>query len=93
MYKKLLLSFVVTFIVLGYVGAMPAEGVYVVIGRVATAYYFLYFLVLLPVLGVIEKPLPLPESISRPVVPRSAPMGGGGGPLPQGAMAKTMEKP
>ena len=93
MYKKLLLVFVATFLLLGYAGQMPAEGIWVVIGRVATAYYFLHFLVLLPLLGVIEKPLPLPESISRPVVPRSVSMGGGGGPLPQGAMAKTMEKP
>ena len=36
-----------------------------VIGRVATAYYFLHFLVILPVLGKLERPLPLPESISR----------------------------
>ena len=48
------------------------------IGRVATAYYFLHFLVILPILGKLERPLPLPESISRPV------LGGGGGPLPGG---------
>ena len=40
-----------------------------------------------------ERPLPLPESISRPVVPRVPPGGPGGGPLPQGATAKPMEKP
>ncbi len=57
-----------------------------VLGRVATAYYFLHFLVLLPMLGKLERPLPLPESISRPVT------GGGGGPLPAGAAAKPMEK-
>ena len=62
------------------------------IGRGATAYWFLHFLVLLPLLGKLEKPLPLPESISRPVV-RRPPPGGGGGPLPQGATAKPMEKP
>ena len=39
-------------------------------------------------LGVwrLEKPLPLPESISRPVLRR------GGGPLPAGAAGKPMEK-
>ena len=36
----------------------------VVIGRVATLYYFVHFLVLLPLLGKFERPLPLPESIS-----------------------------
>ena len=70
----------------GAVGAHRPEGIWVVLGRVATAYYFLHFLVLLSILGRIERPLPLPESISRPVIPR------GGGPLPTGAAAKPMEK-
>jgi len=52
---------------------------------VATLYYFLHFLVILPILGKLERPLPLPESISRPVV-------GGGGPMPSGATARPMEK-
>ncbi len=76
-------------VALAAVGAHRPEGLWVVLGRVATAYYFLHFLVILPILGKIERPLPLPESISRPVVPR----GGGGGPLPSGAAAKPMEKP
>ena len=93
-YKKLIWVFIAAFFVLGYVGSQPVTPFMVVLGQVATAYYFLHFLVVLPVLGIIEKPLPLPESISRPIaMPRSVPMGGGGGPLPQGAMAKTMEKP
>ncbi len=54
-------------LVLGYIGAMPAEGIYVVIGRVATVWYFLHFLVILPVLSVIETPKPLPQSISQPI--------------------------
>ncbi|MBV8458687.1 MAG: cytochrome b, partial [Acetobacteraceae bacterium] len=48
--------------------------------------YFFHFLVLLPLLGVLERPLPLPESISVPVLRP------GGGPLPSGAAAKPMEK-
>ncbi len=63
-----------------------------VIGRVATAYWFLHFLVLLPILGKLERPLPLPESISSPVLPPRRCRPGGGGPLPQGAAAKPMEK-
>ena len=93
-YKQLIWVFVAAFLVLGVVGAMPAEGIWVVIGRVATAYYFLHFLVVLPLLGKFEKPLPLPESIARPIIPRVPPSAGmGGGPLPQGAAAKPMEKP
>jgi ubiquinol-cytochrome c reductase cytochrome b subunit len=78
-------AFAVTCVVLGYAGAMPAEGIWVTISRVATAYYFMYFLVILPVLGKLEKPLPLPDSISEPVLR-------GGGPVPAGAAAKPMEK-
>jgi ubiquinol-cytochrome c reductase cytochrome b subunit len=91
-YKKLMLVFVVAFFALLYVGGKPPEGVYIVIGRVATAYWFLHFLVLLPVLGKLERTLPLPESISNPVLPPRSQPPGGGGPLPQGAAATPMEK-
>ncbi|MDN3568260.1 cytochrome b N-terminal domain-containing protein [Paeniroseomonas aquatica] len=76
---------VVSFFVLLWCGGKPAEEPYVTISRVAAAYYFLYFLVILPLLGRLERPLPLPESISLPVLR-------GGGPLPAGAMSKPMEK-
>ncbi len=85
-YRQLMYVFVVDVVVLGIVGGKPPEGMYVVIGQVCTVYYFLHFLVLLPILGKLEKPLPLPESISRAVLPS------GGGPLPAGAAAKPMEK-
>ena len=55
-------------LILGYVGAMPAEGLYLLIARVATAYYFIHFLVILPVLGFKEKTLPVPLSITEPVL-------------------------
>jgi ubiquinol-cytochrome c reductase cytochrome b/c1 subunit len=91
MYKPFVFLLVVSFFALLYVGGKPPEGLYIVIGRVATAYWFLHFLVVLPVLGKIEQPLPLPESISNPVLPRHRPPPGGG-PLPQGATATPMEK-
>jgi ubiquinol-cytochrome c reductase cytochrome b/c1 subunit len=72
-------------VTLGYVGSQPAEGIWVVIGRIATAYYFFHFLILLPVLGKLERPRPLPASISQPVL-------GGGGRLASGTAAKPMEK-
>ena len=59
-------------VLLGYVGAMPAEGLYLLIARVATAYYFLHFLLILPILGKIEKTTPLPLSITSPVLGGSA---------------------
>jgi quinol-cytochrome oxidoreductase complex cytochrome b subunit len=60
---------VVDCVVLGYLGSQPPEGVYVVMAQIGTAYYFLHFLVLLPVLGKLERPKPLPKSISEPVLP------------------------
>lgn len=68
MYKIFFWVLVADGILLGYLGAMPAEGAYVVWARLATAYYFLHFLVVLPVLGIVETPRKLPESISKPVL-------------------------
>ena len=53
---------------LGWVGSKPAEGIYIIISRIATFYYFLHFLILLPLLGKFEKNRPLPESIGKPVL-------------------------
>ena len=71
-------------VVLTYVGAYPPEGWYVVAARLATAYYFIHFLILLPLLSIFETPRPLPASISQPVLR--------GGAMPAGARAKPMEK-
>ena len=61
-------------IALGYLGAMPAEGIYVVLSRIATAYYFIHFLVLLPLLPKFEKTRPLPVSIGTPIFQSSSPL-------------------
>ena len=55
-------------LLLGYLGAQPAEGIYIVLARIGTIYYFAHFLVVLPVLGIVEKPKAVPESISEPVL-------------------------
>jgi ubiquinol-cytochrome c reductase cytochrome b subunit len=89
LYRPFIFVLVVALIALGEVGAHPPSGWWPVIGRVATMYYFLHFLVILPIIGKLEKPLPLPESISTPVLSLG---GHGGGPLPGGATAKPMEK-
>jgi ubiquinol-cytochrome c reductase cytochrome b subunit len=74
LYKQFYWILVADVLILGYVGAMPAEGLYLLIARVATAYYFLHFLVILPVLGFKEKTLPIPLSITEPVLGGSANM-------------------
>ena len=51
--------------VLMWVGAMPAEGIYTWISLIAATYWFAYFLVVLPLLGVIEKPTAAPATIEE----------------------------
>jgi|TARA_B110000238_G_scaffold189517_1_gene221696 ubiquinol-cytochrome c reductase cytochrome b subunit len=45
---------VADFIVLTWVGQKPVKDVYIIIGQLATLYYFLFFIVLVPVVGLIE---------------------------------------
>jgi quinol-cytochrome oxidoreductase complex cytochrome b subunit len=71
-YKYFFWLWVLDCILLGYVGAHPPEGGYVILGQLGTAYYYVFFLILLPLLGKLERPLPLPKSISEPVLPRAA---------------------
>ena len=82
-YKWFFWIFVLNCVVLTWLGAKPPEGNYKVIGQITTAWYFIHFLVILPVLGKLERPLPLPKSISEPVLK-------GGGAAPAGAAAKPM---
>jgi ubiquinol-cytochrome c reductase cytochrome b subunit len=42
---------------------MPAEGIYPIIALIGATYWFAYFLVILPLLGVIEKPMTPPATI------------------------------
>ena len=67
-YRWCVLLFVVNVFVLGYVGGKPAEGIYVVISKIATLYYFAHFLVITPVVGWIEQPRKLPNSIAESVL-------------------------
>ncbi len=55
-------------LLLGYLGSQPPEGVFVILAQLGTLYYFFHFLILLPLLGTLERPLPLPASISEPVL-------------------------
>lgn len=62
-FKIIYWLFVVNAVVLGYIGAMPPEGIFLIIGRLATTYYFGYFALLWFISGPSEKTLPLPASI------------------------------
>ena len=67
-FKQFYWILVIDVIILGYMGAMPAEGTYLLIARIATAYYFIHFLIVLPILSKKEKTSPVPLSITEPVL-------------------------
>ncbi|MBN2907430.1 MAG: cytochrome b N-terminal domain-containing protein [Rhodobacteraceae bacterium] len=65
MFKWAFIGLCIDFMVLMWAGAMPAEGIYTTVALIGSTYWFGYFLILLPVLGVIEKPLPQPATIEE----------------------------
>jgi quinol-cytochrome oxidoreductase complex cytochrome b subunit len=69
LFKQFFWLWVIAAVGLGYLGSRPPEGVYVLISRILTAYYFGFFLVILPLLGIFEKTKPLPNSIADSVLP------------------------
>jgi ubiquinol-cytochrome c reductase cytochrome b/c1 subunit len=83
-YKWLFWLLVIDVLALGWVGANPPQGIVVTVGQIATLYYYVHFLILLPIIGKIERPRPLPTSIAAAVL-----TGGGGLTAP----AVTMGKP
>ena len=75
-YKIMFWVFLVDCVALTWLGAKPAEGIYVVLSRLCTAYYFFHFIILLPVLSIFETPKSLPKSISKPVLDIDGGVGG-----------------
>src|ERR1700681_5029338 len=69
--KQFFWIFVIVCVLLGYLGAQPPEGIYVIAGRILTFCYFAYFLILLPLLSRIEKPRPVPNSIADDVLAKT----------------------
>jgi ubiquinol-cytochrome c reductase cytochrome b/c1 subunit len=80
-YNKVFWLLVIDVLALGWVGAHRPEGVVVTVGRIATFYYFLHFLILFPLIGWLERPRPLPTSIAAAVLGGTAPLGGAGSPM------------
>ncbi len=65
-------------LVLGFCGGAPAEEPYVIISQIAAAYYFAHFLIILPIVSMIERPLPLPNSITEAVLGKGNDTSGSG---------------
>jgi ubiquinol-cytochrome c reductase cytochrome b subunit len=78
LYRQFFWIFVIVCLGLGYCGGAMPDDILIPVGdggmtvthlsQILTAYYFLHFLVVFPVLGLIEKPEPLPESIAASVL-------------------------
>jgi len=71
-YRWFFWLFVFTCLALGYLGSKPPEETYVFWARIFTAYYFAHFLIVLPIVGLLEKPRPLPGSITEAVLGKGA---------------------
>ena len=87
LFRKFFWLLVLDVLILGWVGGLPAEEPFVMIGQIATIYYFAHFLIILPIVSQVEKTLPLPNSISESVLhgekQEAAPYGvGSAGPQP-----------
>ncbi len=67
-YRWFFVLFCITCVALGYLGSRPAEGSYVLWSRIFTFLYFAHFLLILPIVGLIETPKKLPRSIAESVL-------------------------
>src|SRR5262249_29928178 len=71
-FRQFLFIFFLAVIGLGYLGSQEPTGGYVIAARILTVYYFGFFLVILPLLGLFETTKPLPNSISESVLSKGA---------------------
>ncbi len=83
-YRWLFWILLVVIYLLGYLGAQTADDTNLVfwgaelpigkllLAQICTIYYFAHFLILTPLVGLIETPLPVPESISKAVLAKKA---------------------
>jgi len=62
-YRIAFFIFIIDVLILGFVGGKPVDGIYVLMGRLATLYYFFHFLILLPIISKYEICYKLPKSL------------------------------
>ena len=67
-YKLFFWIFVADTIFLGWLGSQPAEGSFVYYAQAGTAFYFAFFIIILPLLGLFERPKTVPNSITESVL-------------------------
>jgi ubiquinol-cytochrome c reductase cytochrome b subunit len=62
-FRGFLAAFVVSFVVLAYLGLMPASDLYTLLARIFTIVYFAFF-ILMPIYSSIDKTKPVPERVT-----------------------------
>ncbi|HEY6048591.1 MAG TPA: hypothetical protein VIV07_06055, partial [Sphingomicrobium sp.] len=67
-FKRFFWLLVIDVILLGWAGGGAPTPLRNAIGQISAAYYFLHFLVILPLVSSFETPLPLPRSITDSVL-------------------------
>ena len=70
-------AFVATAITLGYLGAQPVTDGIVLVSKLLVVYYFAFFIIILPLLGLFETPSQVPASIADAVLDGGSGMPGG----------------
>ena len=88
-YKIFFWIFAINAVFLGYLGSRPAEGIWIPLMKASTFWYFLHFIVIMPLLGWFEKPLPRPASITDAVLSKAS---SGGASQIDGAAAEPQSK-
>ena len=68
LYRKFFWALVADVLLLGYCGVQSAEQPYILISQLATIYYFAHFFIIVPLVSSIERPKPLPFSITEAVL-------------------------
>ena len=68
LYRIFFWVLVVDVLLLGVCGMMPAEQPWVLLSQLGAMYYFAHFLIIMPIISRIEKPLPMPASITEAVL-------------------------
>src|SRR5262249_22190069 len=71
LYRVFFWLLMAAWLVLAYCGSKPPEGAYLIVTRVAAVYYFVHFLIVLPLTGLLETPPALPISIAGAASTRS----------------------
>ena len=67
LFKQFFWVLAATCVLLGWLGSQPPDGGYLIFARVLTIWYFAHFLIVLPLLSLVERPKPLPPSFTAAI--------------------------